>query len=103
MFETYVFKEDGIGEQFIQALEQAAQRGVTVRIIVDPIGSVLRRASEQRLTNAGVGLSWFNPLRFWTLEETNYRTHRKVMVVDGAVAFTGGMGIADRSAASAKK
>ncbi len=96
VFETYVFKEDGIGEQFIQALEQAAQRGVTVRIIVDPIGSVLRRASEQRLTNAGVGLSWFNPLRFWTLEETNYRTHRKVMVVDGAVAFTGGMGIADQ-------
>ena len=38
---------------------------------------------------------WFNPLRPWTLEETNYRTHRKVLVADGAVAFTGGVGIAD--------
>ena len=38
---------------------------------------------------------WFNPLRPWTIEETNYRTHRKVLVVDGEVAFTGGIGLAD--------
>ena len=96
MFETYVFKEEGIGERFIEALEQAARRGVTVRVIVDPIGSVLGTASQERLAAAGVQLAWFNPLRFWTLEETNYRTHRKVLVVDGAVAFTGGMGVADQ-------
>lgn len=96
VFETYVFKEGGIGDQFIAALEQAARRGVTVRVIVDPIGSVLGNASQERLKDAGVHLSFFNPLRFWSLEETNYRTHRKVMVVDGAVAFTGGMGIADQ-------
>ena len=96
VFETYVFKEEGIGERFIEALEQAARRGVTVRVIVDPIGSVLGTASQERLAAAGVQLAWFNPLRFWTLEETNYRTHRKVLVVDGAVAFTGGMGVADQ-------
>jgi cardiolipin synthase len=95
-FETYVFKDETIGEQFLQALEQAAQRGVAVRMILDPIGSVLSDANEQRLKNAGVHLSWFNPLRFWALEETNYRTHRKTLVVDGEVAFTGGMGIADQ-------
>jgi cardiolipin synthase len=95
-FETYVFKEGGIGDKFLAALESAAKRGVTVRIILDPIGSVLGNANQERLKNAGVQLVWFNPLRFWSLEETNYRTHRKVMVVDGDVAFTGGMGIADQ-------
>ncbi len=96
VFETYVFKDGGIGDQFLSALEGAAQRGVKVKIIVDPIGSVLAEENEQRLEKAGVQLSWFNTLSFWSLEETNYRTHRKVMVVDGDVAFTGGMGIADQ-------
>ena len=95
-FETYVFKEGGIGDEFIAALEQAAQRGVTVRMILDPIGSVLGSDNQERLKKAGVQLSWFNPLQFWALEETNYRTHRKTLVVDGDVAFTGGMGIADQ-------
>lgn len=95
-FETYVFKDETVGEQFLQALEQAAQRGVTVRMILDPIGSVLSDANEERLKQSGVQLSWFNPMQFWALEESNYRTHRKTLVVDGEVAFTGGMGIADQ-------
>ena len=95
-FETYVFKDETIGEQFLQGLEQAAQRGVVVRMILDPIGSVLSDANQERLKNAGVQVSWFNPLHFWSLEETNYRTHRKTLVVDGEVAFTGGMGVADQ-------
>ena len=95
-FETYVFKDEEIGERFLAAFERAAARGVTVRIILDPIGSALSTESQQRLEKAGVKLVWFNPLRFWTLEETNYRTHRKTLVVDGEVAFTGGIGIADQ-------
>jgi len=95
-FETYVFKDEKIGEQFLQALVQAAQRGVVVRMILDPIGSVLSDENQERLKNAGVQVSWFNPLHFWSLEETNYRTHRKTLVVDGEVAFTGGMGVADQ-------
>jgi cardiolipin synthase len=95
-FETYVFKEGEIGEQFLAALEAAARRGVTVRVVLDTIGARLSQAAQDRLTDAGVQLQWFNPLRFWTLEETNYRTHRKVMVADGAVAFTGGLGIDDQ-------
>ena len=95
-FETYVFKDETIGERFMQALERAGQRGVTVRMILDPIGSVLKAANVERLEKANVTLAWFNPLTFWSLEETNYRTHRKVLVVDGEVAFTGGMGIADQ-------
>ena len=95
-FETYVFKDEEIGERFLQALERAAGRGVTVRMILDPVGSVLSDANQQRLEKAGIKLVWFNPVSFWTLEETNYRTHRKVLVVDGAIAFTGGMGVADQ-------
>lgn len=93
--ETYVFKDETIGERFLQALERAGQRGVTVRIILDPIGSALTPENRERLEKANVKLAWFNPLTFWSIEEYNYRTHRKVLVVDGDVAFTGGMGIAD--------
>ena len=95
-FETYVFKDETIGERFLQGLERASRRGVKVRMILDPVGSVLKKENQERLTKAGVQLSWFNPLSFWTLEETNYRTHRKTLVVDGDVAFIGGMGIADQ-------
>jgi cardiolipin synthase len=95
-FETYVFKDEEIGERFLQALERAAGRGVTVRMVIDPIGSILSEANQERLEKAGVKVVWFNPLRFWTLEETNYRTHRKVLAVDGEVAFIGGMGVADQ-------
>ena len=87
-FETYVFKDEAIGERFMQALERASRRGVKVRMILDPIGSVLKKENEERMAKAGIQLSWFNPLKFWTLEETNYRTHRKVLVVDGDVALT---------------
>jgi cardiolipin synthase A/B len=95
-FETYVFKDEEIGERFLEALERAAGRGVTVRMVLDPIGSVVSEENQQRLEKAGVKLVWFNTLSFWSLEETNYRTHRKVLVVDGNVAFTGGMGVADQ-------
>jgi cardiolipin synthase A/B len=95
-FETYVFKDGVIGDQFVAALERAARRGVTVRMLLDPIGSTVKPANQDRLARAGVALEWFNPLRFWTLEETNYRTHRKTLVVDGEIAFTGGMGVADQ-------
>lgn len=94
-FETYVFSDGAIADRFVDALARAAQRGVEVRIILDPIGSSLGSKSTDRLREAGAKLAWFNPLKFFTLEELNYRTHRKTMVVDGDVAFTGGMGVAD--------
>jgi cardiolipin synthase len=96
VFETYVFKDEETGERFIAALERAARRGVDVKMIIDPVGSMLKPENRERLEQAGIRLVWFNPLRFWTLEEANYRTHRKVLVVDGDVAFTGGVGIADQ-------
>jgi cardiolipin synthase A/B len=93
--ESFIYEDGVVGDQFTQALVDAARRGVTVRVVLDAIGGELSRESQRKLTDAGVGLVMFNPLRPWTIEETNYRTHRKVLVVDGAVAFTGGVGLAD--------
>ena len=96
VFESYVVKEGEIGARWAAALEAAAKRGVTVRVVLDSIGSALSAKTQDRLEAAGVQVLWFNPVRFWQLEETNYRDHRKVLVVDGDVGFIGGMGIVDQ-------
>jgi cardiolipin synthase A/B len=94
-FESFIYGDGEIGERFTNALSAAAQRGVAVRIVLDAVGADLSRETKDRLTSGGVSVVWFNLIRPWTLEETNYRTHRKVLVVDGDVGFTGGMGLAD--------
>jgi cardiolipin synthase len=94
-FETYVFKDGEIGDRVVEALANAATRGVTVRMIVDPIGSLMKPKNRDRLAQSGATLSWFNPIGFFTIEVANYRTHRKTLVVDGQIGFTGGMGVAD--------
>ena len=94
-FESFIYEDGAVGDRFTAALAAAAERGVTVRAVLDAVGSKLSRASQDRLVSAGVQLTWFNTLRPWTLEEANYRTHRKVLAIDGEVAFTGGMGLAD--------
>jgi cardiolipin synthase len=94
-FESFIYEDGKVGDRFTAALVDASRRGVTVRVVLDAFGATLSRESQQKLADAGVSLVWFNKIRPWTLEETNYRTHRKVLVVDGEVAFTGGMGLAD--------
>ncbi|HXG89531.1 MAG TPA: phosphatidylserine/phosphatidylglycerophosphate/cardiolipin synthase family protein [Vicinamibacterales bacterium] len=93
--ETFMYGDGIIGDEFTREFASAAQRGVTVRIVLDAMGGELSSETEKTLTNAGVKLVHFNPMRPWSLEETNYRTHRKSMIVDGDLAFTGGMGISD--------
>jgi len=95
-FETYIYDKGRVADQFTDALEKAARRGVTVNIILDALGTgSMEKSHFERLQNAGCHIVNFNPTAWYTLEELNYRTHRKILVVDGAVAFTGGMGIAD--------
>ncbi len=96
-FETYVYQTGQIGDRFTAALEAAARRGVNVRIVLDSIGA--SKTSEQdveRLRRAGCQVAWFNKVSGLNFEELNYRTHRKSLVVDGDVAFVGGIGIADQ-------
>ena len=68
-FETYVFKDGEIGDRFVEALARAAERGVTVRVVIDPVGSVMAAKNRDRLTKAGAKLAWFNPLGFFTVDD----------------------------------
>jgi cardiolipin synthase len=95
-FESFNFISGEAADRFIDALGAAARRGVDVRIVLDAIGTVPPPPRvEERLREAGVELAWFNKFGFWTFENSNYRTHRKLLIVDGQVAFTGGAGVAD--------
>jgi cardiolipin synthase len=95
-FETYIYDTGKVAEEFTSALADAAARGVEVRVIVDAVGaSAMEQEHVDRLQRAGVEIGTFNPLKWYSLEEINYRTHRKILVVDGDVAFTGGAGVAD--------
>jgi cardiolipin synthase len=95
-FETYVYDSGDVANRFTAALERAARRGVGVTVIVDAVGaSAMEGSHVERLKNAGARVLTFNPTRFYTPENLNFRTHRKILVVDGRVAFTGGVGVAD--------
>ena len=95
-FETYIYDTGQVAQEFTSALADAAGRGVDVRLIVDAVGaSAMEREHVERLQHAGVQIGTFNPLKWHSIEEINYRTHRKILVVDGDVAFTGGAGVAD--------
>ena len=95
-FETYVYDEGRVADQFTDALEKAARRGVTVNVILDALGAGSMDTSHlKRLQKAGCHIVNFNPTSWYSLEELNYRTHRKILVIDGSVAFTGGVGVAD--------
>src|SRR5687768_8844888 len=103
-FETYVYQTGQIGDQFNAALEAAARRGVNVRIVLDSIGA--KKTSEEdveRLRRAGCEVAWFNEVSGLNFEELNYRTHRKSLVIDGDVAFIGGIGVADQWAMDTEK
>jgi cardiolipin synthase A/B len=94
-FETYIYDTAGIANEFTAAFEKAARRGVRVNIVVDGIGGSMDDEQVSRLRNAGCHVAKFNAPRWYALEALNYRTHRKLMVIDGEVAFTGGAGIKD--------
>jgi cardiolipin synthase len=94
--ETYNFEKGEIAARFIDALARAAQRGVNVQMVLDAIGSKkMSRQDVDRLEEAGCHVGWVNPLVSYSFAEAGYRTHRKALVVDGRVAFVGGMGIGD--------
>jgi cardiolipin synthase A/B len=96
-FESYIYNKGSVGEQFTQAFEAAARRGVQVNLVIDAMGSnKIPKEWVQRLKSAGVKVGEFGQPRWYTLEELNYRTHRKILVVDGTVGFTGGVGLDDQ-------
>jgi cardiolipin synthase A/B len=95
-FETYVYKKGTMADQFTAAFEEACRRGVRVNLIIDSVGGGTERDHDERLQKAGCSVAMFNAPTWYKLEEINYRTHRKILVVDGEVGFTGGAGIDDQ-------
>jgi cardiolipin synthase len=90
--ETYIFQPDEAGRQIAEAMIDAAQRGVEVRFLIDSWGSKLGDL-EQPLKAAGVHVRKYRPVRLFSIYKVGKRTHRKILVVDGRVAYTGGVGL----------
>ena len=100
---TYIFNVDKAGKTFVEALGRASERGVEVRILIDAIGEKYGRPrlgkAMRRFSKAKVAV--FLPLTLsWKSIRVNLRNHRKLLVVDGEIGFTGGMNIAHRHVVS---
>lgn len=95
-FETYIYWSGAVGREFSEALAERARAGVSVNVVIDWVGG-LNMAPEalSRMRAAGVNVQLYRPLRWYNLSRINKRTHRKLLVVDGEIGFTGGVGIAD--------
>ncbi|MDR5894347.1 phospholipase D-like domain-containing protein [Halomonas mongoliensis] len=96
-FETFIYWSGDIGEEFSQALAERARAGVPVSVIIDWVGSTrMDQSLLDAMQDAGVQLHRYRPLHWYNVGRMNNRTHRKLLVVDGRVGFTGGVGIADQ-------
>lgn len=94
--ETYIYWAGAIGQQFATALAERSRAGVKVHLLVDWEGSSkMDTSSVAMMEQAGVEFRKFRPLRWYSLGRVNKRTHRKLLVVDGRIGFTGGVGISD--------
>jgi cardiolipin synthase A/B len=94
--EAYIYWSGQIGLAFARALAAKSKAGVNVKILLDAIGSAsIGEEILQTLEDGQCELAWYNPIHWYSLGRFNHRTHRKSLIVDGKVGFTGGAGIAD--------
>jgi cardiolipin synthase A/B len=95
--ETFVWTAGEVERQFVEALCDKASQGVKVRLLIDALGgSGATRQRLQQLRDAGVELAEYCRPAWWNLRRFNHRTHRKLLIVDGAIGYTFGHGIADQ-------
>src|SRR5262245_4672534 len=97
-FEAYIFWSGEVASRFRDALAERAQHGVQVRILLDAVGSPHRKlkpSDVEALRRAGCRVEFFHSGAPWKIWVVNHRNHRRVLVVDGKVGFTGGVGFAD--------
>ncbi len=96
LLELYLFESGAVAERFIDAFIAAAERGVRIYLLLDDYGARgLNHQDRQRLSHAGITLTFYNPLRYGHLRRNLFRDHRKLLIVDGHTAYTGGAGITD--------
>ena len=95
-FETYVYWSGQIGRDFANAIAERARAGVQAHVLIDWVGSQrMEKAALDAMRDAGARVEFYHPLRWYTIARMNNRTHRKLLIVDGHVGFTGGVGIAE--------
>lgn len=96
--ETYIWSSGRISEEFIAALSERAGKGVKVHVLVDGMGTLkLKDEDRKRMADAGVHILTYGRQHWYELKPNiNHRTHRKLLIVDGRIGFTGGMCIDDR-------
>ena len=96
-FETYIYWSETIGQEFSAALSERARAGVKVHVMLDFIGSVkMDPQALEAMKRAGVKVQRYHKPVWWKFTRLNNRTHRKLLIIDGKVGFTGGVGIADQ-------
>lgn len=94
-FETYIYWSGDIGRQFADALAERARQGVKVHVLLDWVGSAkMDESLMASMEQAGVQVKRFHPPHWSNLGRMNNRTHRKLLIVDGKLGFTGGVGVA---------
>jgi cardiolipin synthase len=95
--EAYIYWAGDIGRRVATALADASREGIVVKILLDAVGSATIGEEILKILESGkCQLAWFHPIRWYALGRLNHRTHRKSLIVDGIIAFTGGAGIADQ-------
>lgn len=97
-FEAFLFHSGTVGSAFRDALSERARAGVRVRVLLDGLGSgsSLENSDVEAMKKAGCRFAYYHPTRSWRLDRVNRRSHRRVLVVDGRIGFTGGVGFADQ-------
>lgn len=96
-FETYIYWSGQIGEELAEALAERARAGVRVSVLLDWVGSLkMDESLIQLMKDGGAHVERYRPLHWYNLGRMNNRTHRKLLVVDGLIAFTGGVGVAEQ-------
>jgi cardiolipin synthase len=95
-FDAFLFSSGHVGSQFIDAFTKKAKEGVRVRVLLDAVGSGnLEDADVERLRHAGCSFAYYHPTWSWQIHTFNRRSHRRILVVDGRIGFTGGIGFSD--------
>jgi cardiolipin synthase len=95
-FETYVYWSGEIGREFANAIAERARAGIRAHVLLDWVGTQkMDKEALDTMRDAGARVEFYHPLKWYNLARLNNRTHRKLLVVDGRVAFTGGVGIAE--------
>lgn len=92
---TFIFEDDSVGDLFAEALKEVVSRGIEVRVLIDHVGSRYSFPSiARKLKHSGITVGRFMPTSVpWRTKYMNLRTHRKILVIDGRLGFTGGMNI----------